>query len=270
VKSFKNHLSLIVALVSILFSIQIFNIVDRSINAYKEKLATNYSLVIVSQTKLLPKELQSKVSDIAEVIELSPEHVIKKINMKISKKNMELLKATLPRFYKLKLSSYPSPQEIERIKKRLLRITSITKVESFSATHDTIYNLLLLFKTVISLLAFTVLVVTVLLIFKELRIWQFKHNERMSIMSLFGAPTWLRSAVLFRLAIVDAIIAWAITFVLFVYIASSSWVHEQLSTIGIDIVVFNKIDDSLSALAISMLLSIFLAAFIVLGHKEEV
>jgi len=60
VKSFRNHLSLIIALVSILFSIQIFNIVDRSINAYKEKLTKNYSLVIVSQNKLLPKELQSK------------------------------------------------------------------------------------------------------------------------------------------------------------------------------------------------------------------
>lgn len=269
-KSFRNHLSLIIALVSILFSIQIFNIVDRSINAYKEKLTKNYSLVIVSQNKLLPKELQSKVPNIAEVIELSPEHVIKKLNTKISKNNMELLKATLPRFYKLKLSKYPSPQEIEKIRKQLFKIKSITKVESFSATHDTIYNLLLLFKTVISLLAFTVLIVTVLLIFKELRIWQFKHNERMSIMSLFGAPTWLRSAVLFRLAIVDALIASLITFVIFSYIASSSWVHEQLSTIGIEIVVFDKVDDFLNALAISMLLSIFLAAFIVLGHKEEV
>ena len=269
-KSFKNHLSLIIALVSILFSIQVFNIVDRSINAYKEKLTKNYSLVIVSQNKLLPKELKAQVPNIADVIELSPEHVIKKLNTKISKNNMELLKATLPRFYKLKLNEYPSPQEIEKIRKELLKIKSITKVESFSSTHDTIYNLLLLFKTVISVLAFAILIVTILLIFKELRIWQFKHNERMSIMSLFGAPTWLRSAVLFRLAIVDALIASAITFVLFSYIASSSWVHEQLQTIGIQIVVFDKVDDSLSALAISVLLSIFLAAFIVLGHKEEV
>jgi cell division transport system permease protein len=112
--------------------------------------------------------------------------------------------------------------------------------------------------------------VTILLIFKELRIWQFKHNERMSIMSLFGAPTWLRSAVLFRLAIVDALIASVITFAIFSYIASSSWVSEQLATIGIHIVVFDKLNDSLTALAVSVVLSVLLATFIVLGHKEEV
>jgi len=270
VKSFKNHLSLVIALVSILFSIQVFNIVDRSIDAYKQKLTSNYSLVIVSQDKLQAKELKGRISAISDVIQLSPESVIKKLNTKISKNNIELLKATLPKFYKLKLSKYPSPDEIKKIKKQLLKIKSITKVESFSATHDTIYNLLLLFKTVISVLAFAILIVTILLIFKELRIWQFKHNERMSIMSLFGAPTWLRSAVLFRLAIVDALIASVITFAIFSYIASSSWVSEQLATIGIHIVVFDKLNDSLTALAVSVVLSVLLATFIVLGHKEEV
>ena len=269
-KSFKNHLSLVIALVSILFSIQVFNIVDRSIDAYKQKLTSNYSLVIVSQDKLQAKELKGRISAISDVIQLSPESVIKKLNTKISKNNIELLKATLPKFYKLKLRKYPSPDEIKKIKKQLLRIKSITKVESFSATHDTIYNLLLLFKTVISVLAFAILIVTILLIFKELRIWQFKHNERMSIMSLFGAPTWLRSAVLFRLAIVDALIASVITFAIFSYIASSSWVSEQLATIGIHIVVFDKLNDSLTALAVSVVLSVLLATFIVLGHKEEV
>ena len=50
------------------------------------------------------------------------------------------------------------------------------------------------------------MVVTIFLIAKEMRIWQFKHSERMNIMGLFGAPVWLRSAVLFRLAIVDLIV----------------------------------------------------------------
>ncbi len=268
-KSFKNHLSLVIALVSILFTIQVFTVVNRSIDAYKDKLTKNYSLIIVSQNKLLPRELKAKVSAIADVIELSPDSVIKKLNIKISKNNIELLKATLPRFYKLKLGKYPSPDEIKKIRTKLLEIQSITTVESFSATHDTIYNLLLLFKTVITVLAFAILIVTVLLIFKELRIWQFKHNERMNIMSLFGAPTWLRSAVLFRLAIVDALIASVLNFGIFSYIASSSWVSQQLNTIGIHIVVFNTVNDFLSGLVIAIIVSIFLAAFIVIGQKEE-
>ena len=269
-KSFKNHLSLVIALVSILMTIQIFNIVERSIDAYKDKLTKNYSLVVVSQNKLVEKELQLKMPLIASLVELSADNVIKKLNTKISKSNLELLKVTLPKFYKIKLKSYPTPNEIQNLTKKLLNYKDISKVESFSATHDTIYNLLLLFRTVITVLAFSILVVTLLLIFKEMRIWQFKHNERMSIMSLFGAPTWLRSAVLFRLAIVDALIASFVAFVVFSYIASSSWVSEQLKTIGIQVELFNVVHDSLTALLVSIVVSTMLATFIVLGHKEEV
>lgn len=269
-KSIKNHLSLVIALVSILFTIQVFNIVERSIDAYKEKLTKNYSLVVVSQNRLQENELKAKIPAISSLTELSADNVIKKLNTKISKSNLELLKVTLPKFYKIKLNNYPSPNEIQKLTKKLLHYKGISKVETFSATHDTIYNLLLLFRTVITVLAFSIFVVTILLIFKELRIWQFKHNERMSIMSLFGAPTWLRSAVLFRLAIVDALVATFISLVIFSYIASSSWVAEQFKTIGIKVELFDFVNDSITALIVSIFVSIMLATFIVLGHKEEV
>ena len=269
-KSFKNHLSLVIALVSIVFSIQVFTVVDRSISAYKEKLTADYSLVVVSQSRLKSQELKGKIPTLASISEISPDSVIKKLNTKISKSNLELLKVTLPKFYKLQFTKYPSPQEVNKITKKLLKMKSIVKVESFATTHDTIYNLLLLFKTVISVLAFCIMIVTLLLIFKELKIWQFNHNERMSIMSLFGAPTWLRSAVLFRLAIVDALISSAVAFSIFAFISSSSWVSEQLHTIGINIIVFDKVNDFFVMLGVSLIVSNLLVAFIVLGHKEEV
>jgi len=269
-KSFKNHISLVIALVSILFSLQIFTIVDRSISAYKENLAKNYSLVVVSQKTLQTKELLEKIALLASVEQLSPDGIIKKLNANISKKNMQLLKITLPKFYKFRLKTYPTPTELEKLKKQLLKYPYITKVETFSNTHDTTYKLLLLFKNVISVLAVSILLVTILLIFKELRIWQFKHNERMNIMGFFGAPVWLRSAVLFRLSIVDAFIAFGISFMIFSYFSSSSWVREQFANIGISVVVFDKIYDSLMMLGVSVIVSILLASFIVLGHKEEV
>jgi len=270
VKSFKNHLSLVVALLSILFSLQVFTIVDRAIDAYKENLAQNYSLVVVSQKRLDVKNILHKNKLIESMSVLSPDSVIKKLNSGISKQNMSLLKLTLPKFYKLKLTYYPSTHELERLTKSLLKTESIEKVETFSKTHDTTYKLLLLFKTVITVFAFTVLIVTVLLIFKELRIWQFKHNERMSIMGLFGAPVWLRSAVLFRLAIVDALIASGLSFVVFSYLSAIPWVTEQFSNIGIHVVVFDKVYDFLTMLGVSIVVSMLLATFIVLGHKEEV
>jgi len=269
-KSLKNHISLVIALLSILFSIQVFAIVDRSINAYKDNLSNNYSIVVVSQKIIDEKSLILKQPLISSVTPISPDDVIEKLNSGIKKKDKELLKVSLPKFYKLKLSHYPSPSEIENLTKQLLSIKYIMKVETFSKSHDTVYKLLLLFKNVILVFAFSIGAVTILLIFKELKIWQFKHNERMSIMALFGAPVWLRSAVLFRLAIVDAIIATFLAFLVFIYLDSNIWIQQQLSNIGINIVLFDKVSDLFLMLIVAITLSIMLATLIVIGHKEEV
>ena len=269
-RSIKNHLSLIIALVSILFSIQVYIIVDRSITAYKVNLTSNYSIVVVSQVKIKEDKIKSVDTLIKEIVELNPDKVIKRLNTKVDTKNLELLKVALPKFYKLKLTYYPNPSEIEKLTKKLLKLKSVTKVENFANNHDNTYKLLLLFKEVISVFSISMLIVTTLLIMKELRIWQYMHNERMSIMGLFGAPIWLSSAVLFRLSIVDAIISSIIIFVLFTYLSSSQWILEQFNSIGIDIVIFNKFEDFSILFGVAMILSILLALLIVIGHKEEV
>ena len=168
------------------------------------------------------------------------------------------------------MAHFPSPQEIERLTKNLLATKSVKKVENFSSNHDNTFKLLLLFKDVITVFSLSIFIVTILLILKELRIWQFMHNERMSIMGLFGAPVWLSSAVLFRLSIVDAIIASFITFIVFSYIESSLWISRQFESIGIEVVVFDKVEDFSLLFAIAMFVSVLLASLILLGHKEEV
>lgn len=268
-KSVRNHLSLVIALLSILFSMQVFFIVERSIDAYKVNLASNYSVIAVSQKQLKNEEILAINKIILKAQELSPDSVIKRLSSDMKSSNVELLKLTLPKFYKLTLAYYPNPQEIKNLRSDLLNNKTITKVEDFSHTHDTTYKLLLLFKNVVSIFAIVVLVVTVLLIFKELRIWQYKHNERMSIMGLFGAALWLRSAVLFRLAIVDALIATLLAFGIFTYLSTSTWINQQFDYIGISVTIFNPIDDFLVILGVAMAISIILASLIVLGHKEE-
>ncbi len=269
-KSIRNHLSLVIALLSILFSMQIFTVVDRSIEAYKEKLANSYSVIIVSQRRLSDKTILDINDIISDSSELTPDNVIKRLNSGMDEKNIQLLKLTLPKFYKLNLKYYPTPQEIKKLTSDLLASKNITKVEDYSRTHDTTYKLLLLFKRVVLVFAISIFIVTTLLIFKELRIWQFKHTERMSIMGLFGAPIWLRSAVLFRLSIVDALIASVLAFGLFAYLSSSEFILEQFNNIGISVVVFNPVGDFLVLLGVAITLSVLLASMIVLGHKEEV
>lgn len=269
-KSIRNHLSLVIALLSILFSIQTFVVVQRAIEAYQKNLSKNYSIVVVSKKNMNKKSIIAIDSMILEAKELSADNVIKRLNTGISSKNIELLKLTLPRFYKLKLSIYPTPKQIEQLTKKLLSNSSIIKVENFSKNHNTVYKLLLLFKNVIFVFAIVVFTVTILLIFKELRIWQFNHSERMNVMGLFGSPTWLRSAVLFRLAIVDALIASFLAFLLFSYLSTQSFILNEFTNIGITITIFDKLQDSLVFFGTSLFLSVMLATLIVLGHKEEV
>lgn len=269
-KSIRNHLSLVIALLSILFSIQIFTIAQRSIDAYKENLAHNYSLVVVAQKPLNMSTLQKNNAIIKKIIPLSPDNVIHRLNTGMSQKSINFLKLTLPKFYKITLTHFPSTQEIKTLISKLKKNKTIKKIESFQNNHDTTFKLLLLFKNVISAFAVVMVIVTVLLIFKEMRIWQFQHTERMNIMGLFGAPAWLRSAVLFRLSIVDALIASVLSFIIFSMIESNGWILEQFKTIGIDVELFDPITDFLTLLGIAVTLSVLLASFIVLSHKEEV
>jgi cell division transport system permease protein len=249
---------------------QVFIIVDRSLESYKENLVSSYSVIVVSQKRLSKDDIFSMNKTISEVKELSPDNVVNRLNTGMDKKNIDFLKLTLPKFYKLSLSHYPSPAEIKKLTKDLLSNSDIKKVENFAHTHDITYKLLLLFKYVVAVFAISIFVVTSLLIFKELRIWQFKHSERMSIMGLFGAPIWLRSAVLFRLSIVDALIASALAFVLFEYISFNKWILEQFSNIGISVLIFDPVKDFALLMSVALLLSVLLASFIALGHKEEV
>ena len=103
-----------------------------------------------------------------------------------------------------------------------------------------------------------------------MRIWQFQHEERMNIMALFGAPIMLRSAVLFRLAILDALIAASLIVAVFTVIMTSGWAEPYFSDINIQVTVFDYAKDGLMHFGISLTLSIILALMLIVNHKEEV
>ena len=269
-KSVKNHFSLIVALFSIVFTLQTYLVMERVVDAYEENLNTNYQIVVVTKKKVETKTLEAISSNIKNATELSTKELIKNLQTQIKKRHIDLLKLSLPHFYAIKLKHYPTPKQIKDIHKKLDRESYITRIEDFSHSHDALYKLLLLFKSVVTLFAGAILAVTLLLILKEMRIWQFQHNERMSIMAMFGAPVWMRSAVLFRLSIVDAILAGLLAIGTFVYVDFLQIGHEQLESIGIDVILFNPINDGLMIMGTALSLSIILSTLIVIGHKEEV
>lgn len=268
-KSLKNHLSLIIALFTVLASVQIYVAVDRTIAAYESHLKDDYSVIVVTNKLFNPSELKSMSSMIDHSEPISTAQVLERLKGEMSQKNLDLLKLTLPKFYRLYLNRFPTPREISELQKRLERNSAIERVEGFSQTHDTVYKLMLLFKDVVQIFSIAIAAVTSLLILKEMRLWQFQHAERMNIMALFGAPVWLRSAVLFRLAIVDAIIATLILCLAFFLIDYYGYLTMQLKEIGISVQLFNFVDDAVRSLIIALGVSVALTFTIVLFHREE-
>ncbi len=270
-KSLKNHISLIIALFTVLFSVQIYVAVDRTIAAYENRLKNDYSIIVVSNKLLTPAEFKAMDSMIERSEPIPTDQVLNRLQGEMTKKNMELLKLTLPKFNRVYLSRFPTPDEIQKLQKKLGKNPAIERVEGYAQTHDTVYKLMLLFKDVVQIFSIAIAAVTSLLILKEMRLWQFQHADRMSIMALFGAPVWLRSAVLFRLAIVDAIIATIVLCLAFFLIDQYGWMDLLLRTVGITIQLFDFVHDGVRSLLIALGVSIVLTLTIVIGsdNKEE-
>jgi len=269
-KSLKSHISLITALFSILLTLQIFMSLERVIDAYERTLSENYSIVVISDVNLSEKEFRAIDDAIKASEPISPQPMLQKLQTQIDGDQINLMQLNLPYFYRLKITHFATPDETSALGRKLQRDPRIQRVETFAKQHDTIFRLLQLFKWVISLLAFVLLLVTTLLIIKEMRLWQLMHRERMNIMALFGAPVWLRSAVLFRLAIVDAIIASFLAAATFFGVESSGWITRILQMISIEVDLFDPVGDLPLLFGVSVTLSILLASLIVMGHKEEV
>jgi len=269
-KSLKSHFSLITALFSILITLQLFLSLERVISAYERHLGDNYGIVVVSDTNLSLAFFETIDKGIASAEPLSPKYMLQQLQQHAVGSGINLMELDLPHFYRLRLSHFITPDEARALGLKLKRQSAILRVETFAQQHDTVYRLLLLFNNVLTVLAAVLFLVTSLLIVKEMRLWQYQHRERMNIMALFGAPVWLRSAVLFRLAIVDAVIASLLAAAAFVLIDHYGWIAQLLEVVDINAALFNPLQDLPLLFGVAVTLSILLASMIVMGHKEEV
>jgi len=262
-KSLKSHLSLTVALFAILFTVQIFAIVLRLIDSYEEKLKESYAMILISHAQLEKKSLAPVVSGDFKLTILSNEEILQELSGDLDKRQITLLKATLPYFYELKLDHFPQPDEIVSMEAKLLNISGIKEIESFANRHDQVFRLLLLIKSVVNIFALIIIIIAALLILKEMRLWQLNHQNRMHIMALFGAPVWLRSAVLFRFAFFDTIFATVITVAIFLFLGDLPSVQLLFSSIGVTVSMIHPIPEAFILFAVALITSVTLALTLV-------
>jgi len=219
----KSHITLILALISILLSIYLFRVFTQVLKLYEKNIVNNYSIVIVSSSKIESLSLP-EIAGIEEI------NIQKQINqLKERYKNIDFEKITMPYFYKLKLNYLPSPKELKKLKEKLLEKAYVKRVLTHSSAQTKIYNLLMLLKIITKTFMIITGVLGFLLIVKQLEVWKLSHSERMYIMELFGAPFWLKGAALFKIAIIDSFIA-IISTMIIIYSLTNSALYQKIIT----------------------------------------
>jgi len=264
-KYLKNHIFLIFALVSILFSIETYLVFNKIVSTYEEKIAKNYTMIIVSKTKLDDFTFKN----VSKITQIDIEDSLSNIQKQLKNFDIDKLKDKLPYFYKVHFKKFPTPIELKEIETELLSNPDIKKVESFKQNQNQTYNLLLMIKLITTIFMVIILFISFLLIVKQLEVWKFEHSERMYIMELFGAPFWFRSAILLKLAIIDSILSIGIIFGIIEYIINSDMYRNLLSQLQIEVNI-NIFQDLLIFLSISLGISLIATFIVIFSKKDEV
>ncbi|SFV64295.1 Cell division protein FtsX [hydrothermal vent metagenome] len=206
-KFIRNHLAFIFPMMAILLGVEFFLVFDRTTDSYEKGLKEGYSMFVVTKKPFKLEDFKSLNRHISDIVEIDKDRLAKQISDGMSQSNgREILKA-LPYFYDLKLDGYLKSSALDGIKEDLLSNKDIKKVETFGNSYSESYRLFAFIKLILNVFIVFMALISMFLIIKQMEIWRYAHKERMQIMKVFGAPLMLRSGVLFRVALIDAIIS---------------------------------------------------------------
>jgi len=234
-KSIKNHLMFILPLMAILLGVEFYLVFDRTTDSYEKGLKEGYSMLVVSKTPVSLDYLQSLNSQISSSKKIQRQEIVTEIAKGVSKTNEKKILNALPHFYSVHLGDYLGIDELEVIKKDLELDDNIKRVETFGSAYSSSYRLFSFIKLSLKIFIVFMAIVSLFLIIKQMEIWKFAHRQRMQVMEIFGAPLMLRSGILFKVAIIDALLATIFTSLFFLYL-KFQWAANS----GIDMMVQNK------------------------------
>ena len=217
-KSIKNHAMFILPLLAILLGIESFLAFGRVTASYGERLKQEYAILVVANAPMDLKTFQAIDASIERIEPVEKKEIIERISRGISNTTTEEILEALPQFYTLHLDRYPDIGQMDQIKAALEADTRIRQVEMFLQAHKAQYNLFVLIKITLWVFVGLLVLTSLFLVLKQMEIWHFEHRERMQVMEILGASAMLRSGVLFRIALIDAIIATSLTIGLFVFL----------------------------------------------------
>ncbi|WP_180379208.1 cell division protein FtsX [Campylobacter lanienae] len=268
-RSFKSHISVIFPLVILLFAIEFSLMLGKFVSDYEFKMTSDYNIIIVSEIELNDNMLIPIIPTFASLATLDANLILNRLKNDISAKNISVLKSILPKFYSLKLTNFPSKDAMVNIKANLSKIQGIKRVETFSKTHDQVYNMLILSKNIAEYFAILVGLLGLVLVFKQMRIWLYEHKRRVEIMTLFGAPYWLKSAMLYKLSIIDSIIATTLVVIFYAIFPALPSFKSAIFAVGFDQPNLNLLSDATILFGVSIGVSIIAVSLVMLLSRRR-
>jgi len=223
-KYLKFFLSTTIPLVIMLFTFGIYLLVSSVVDSYKHTITDDYAIVVITNTPIV------KIDNIADVKikyikAIEKKDIIKDVRDNLSNSAIKLLNDKLPYFYQIYLDEFPTTSKLEQIRKELITISSVKRVETFSDDHNKIYSLLILIQDIIVVLFIIVLMLSFILLYQQMKIWFFEQSERISIIQLHGGSLFYSSKPIIKsmgYSVVTAIVV--VISILFLIISNISLV----------------------------------------------
>ena len=269
-RSFRNHISLIIPLFIMFFSFNVLLILDRTVQAYEYSLLEDFNMVIIASKELDLSTISKESKSIGLIKTIDIDKVLNSLNINLDDINTTVLKSSLPIFYQIKLKDFLNDDDVKILKSSLEENPNIIKVEEFKASHDLIHQFLILVETILLVFTGFILIISLLLIIKQISIWVYEHSQRISIMELFGAPFFMKSKILYKLMLIDSIFSALSATALISYLMNHELVVEFYTKLTLEIPPFNTLNDIFTMLGIALLLSLVLVSITIFKNKKDI
>ena len=225
-KLLKSFLSFTFPLIIMLFIFAIYLLVDKVVNSYKNSIANDYAIVVITNTPFIDIDSLAGIR-VKDVEQLSRNKIIEGVKESLSGSSLDLLNKKLPYFYKIHLEEFPTTLKLEQIRDELKQMTNIKRVETFSTDHNQIYSLLVLIQNIVFILFIVVLVLSFLLLSKQIKIWFFEHNERITIIQLHGGSLLYSSKPIFKTILLSAVVSSVVVVSLLIMVVNNIGLFVQ-------------------------------------------
>jgi len=268
-KSIKDHLMFILPLLAMLIGIEFVLIFNRITTAYEEKLKNDYAILVISKSELTTNYLKSISPKVEKVEAMDKQKIAKEVTKDVQEDKIKTILKEMPSFYRVYLTDYLSVKDLEEIANKLRKINGVLNVDIFGENYATRHSMFVLIKNSLNIFVAILSIVSLLLVIKQMEVWQLAHKKRMQIMEIFGAPLMLRSGVLFKMALIDAIIATILNLGIFLYIQISWSKLTEIEFIKEHSDLLFKVSDVFVWILASLVI-VFISVFYVAFKASEV